>query len=147
MSSKLRTLALLWMVLGPDKISMTTKLLELSSALDGFGPNGKKYNRNAGPQQFYGWFWALWTEGDQNCGPWQFYGWFWALENTCQQNCGPWQFYGWFRHSEEEAVKLSNIKGFIIMVGLWYHSWPSFGISWTTKHVEKNSCQIMTSKQ
>ena len=41
MSSKLRTFVVLWMVLGPDKISMTTKLLELSSYLDGFGPNGK----------------------------------------------------------------------------------------------------------
>ena len=43
----------------------------------------------------------------------------WALENTCQQNCGPWHFYGWFWHSEEETAQLSNIKGFIIKVGLW----------------------------
>ena len=78
MSSKLRTLAVLWMVLGPDIFSITTKLLDLGSSMDGFGPNGKNHNRTAGPQQFYGWFWALWIECHQNCRPWQFYGWFWA---------------------------------------------------------------------
>ena len=87
MSSKLRTLAVLWMVLGPDIFSITTKLLDLGSSVDGFGPNGKNRNRTAGPQQFYGWFWALWIECHQNCRPWQFYGWFWALTNfPLQQN-------------------------------------------------------------
>ena len=38
MPTKLRTLAVLWMVLGLDKISKTTKLLDLSSFMDGFGP-------------------------------------------------------------------------------------------------------------
>ena len=41
MSSKLRTLAVLGMVLGPDKFSMTTKLLDLGSSMDGFGPTAK----------------------------------------------------------------------------------------------------------
>ena len=38
MLTKLQTLAVLWMVLGLDKISKTTKLLDLSSFMDGFGP-------------------------------------------------------------------------------------------------------------
>ena len=78
MSSKLLTLAVLWMVLGPNKFSITTKLLDLGSSMDGFGPNDKNHNRTAGPQQFYGWFWALWIECHQNCRPWPFYEWFWA---------------------------------------------------------------------
>ena len=42
MSTKLQTLAVLWMVLGPDKISETTKLPYLSSSMDGFGPTTTK---------------------------------------------------------------------------------------------------------
>ena len=42
MSTKLQTLAVLWMVLGPDKISKTTKLPDLSSSMDGFGPTTTK---------------------------------------------------------------------------------------------------------
>ena len=54
MSSKLQTLAVLWMVLGPDKFSFTTKLLDLGSSMDGFGSNGKNRNRTAGPELFAG---------------------------------------------------------------------------------------------
>merc|ERR1712240_944810 len=71
------TSAVLWMVLGP-MAKIATELLDLSSSMDGIGPNGKNRNRTAGPQQFYGWFWALWIKCHQNCRPWQFYGWFWA---------------------------------------------------------------------
>ena len=42
MSTKLQTLAVLWMVLGPDKISVTTKLPDLGSSMDGFGPTTTK---------------------------------------------------------------------------------------------------------
>ena len=56
MLTKLQTLAVLWMILGLEKISKTTKLLDLSSFMDGFGPIEKNYNKTAGPRQFYGWF-------------------------------------------------------------------------------------------
>merc|ERR1712025_1047284 len=40
-SSKLQTLAVLWMALGPDKIFMTTKLPDPGSSKDGLGPPAK----------------------------------------------------------------------------------------------------------
>ena len=42
MSTKLQTLAVLWMVLGPHNISETTKLPDLSISMDGFGPTATK---------------------------------------------------------------------------------------------------------
>ena len=157
MSSKLRTLAVLWMVLGPDTFSIPTKLLDLGSSMDGFGPNGKNHNRTAGPQQFYGWFWALWIECHQNCRPWQFYGWFWAQQikatklpdvSSFMDGLGSrkrmstklrtlavlWMVSTWWGRNSQ----VSNIKGFIIKFGLWYYGWLSFSISLTTKHVEKH---------
>ena len=93
-----QTSAVLWMVLGPKAhnviktadlgssmdgfgprhIFNSNKTADLGSSMDGFGPNDKNHNKTAGPQQFYGWFWALWIECHQNCRPWQFYGLFWA---------------------------------------------------------------------
>ena len=76
------TSAVLWMVLGsPD--ANVDKTADLGSFMDGFGPRQKfRNNKNAGPQQFYGWFWALRTPCCQNCGPWQFYGWIWTLQTS-----------------------------------------------------------------
>ena len=45
MPTKLWTLAVFWMVLGPDRISKTTKLMDISSFMDGFWPIENNYNK------------------------------------------------------------------------------------------------------
>ena len=114
------TSPVLWMVLGPLK-KVTTKLLDLSSFMDGFGPFGLSVIKTVDLCIFMDGFGPNEKER-QNCRRSAVLWMFWALKHTSQQNCGPWQFYGWVWHSEEETVQLSNIKGFIIKVGLWYHS-------------------------
>ena len=70
------TSAVLWMVLGPPGANVN-KTADLGSFMDGFGPRQNfRNNKTAGPQQFYGWFWA---HHNKTAGPQQFYGWFWAL--------------------------------------------------------------------
>ena len=64
------------MVLGPPGANVD-KTADLGSFMDGFGPRQNfQNNKTAGPQQFYGWFWA---HHNKTAGPQQFYGWFWAL--------------------------------------------------------------------
>ena len=95
------TSAVLWMVLGPPGANVD-KTADLGSFMDGFGPRQNfQNNKTAGPQQFYGWFWA---HHNKTAGPQQFYGWFWALRTPCCQNCGPWQFYGWIWTLQTSAV-------------------------------------------
>ena len=95
------TSAVLWMVLGPPGAN-ADKTADLGSFMDGFGPwQNISNNKTAGPQQFYGWFWAHYNK---TAGPQQFYGWFWALRNQCCQNCRPRQFYGWFWTGWKEAT-------------------------------------------
>ena len=46
----------------------TSNLLDLSSAMDGFGPTRRKCRQNCRPWQFYGWFWAQTKfQQQQNC--------------------------------------------------------------------------------
>ena len=63
----------------------TSNLLDLSSAMDGFGPTRRKCRQNCRPWQFYGWFWAQTKfQKQQNCRTSAV---LWMVLGPPQQNC------------------------------------------------------------